>query len=87
MSDCQVATRSGIVPSSFSVRINRQEEKDGEQKMSLMIDDPYNVTGLTNEELVILNKKLLDLSSKGTLDDDGKGQLAAVEKEVSKRNL
>ena len=55
--------------------------------MSLMIDDPYNVTGLTNEELVILNKKLLDLSSKGTLDDDGKGQLAAVEKEVSKRNL
>ena len=55
--------------------------------MNLQIDDPYNVTELTNEELIILNKKLLDLLSQGTLEDDGKGQLAAVENEVSKRNL
>ena len=55
--------------------------------MSTQIDDSYNVTGLTNEELIILNKKLLDLLSKGALEDDGKKQLDAVEKEVSKRNL
>ncbi len=55
--------------------------------MNTEIEDSYNVTGYTNEELLILNKALLDKLSNGTLDYDGKDQLAAVQKEVSKRNL
>ena len=55
--------------------------------MNTEVEDPYNVTGLTNEALLTLNKALLDKLSKGTLEEDGKGELDAVQKEVSKRNL
>ena len=55
--------------------------------MNIEIEDPYNVTGLTNEELLTLNKALLGKLSKGTLEGDGRDQLAAVKNEVSKRNL
>ena len=55
--------------------------------MSMKIDDPYNLAGLEDKDLIALNKALLDKLSNGTLEQDGKEQLAAVKKEVSKRNL
>ena len=55
--------------------------------MNIEIEDPYNVTGLTNKELLALDKTLLGKLSNGTLEEDGKDQFVAVQKEVSKRNL
>lgn len=70
----------------FSLSETKQGHKE-KRRMAIEIEDPYDVTGLTNEELLTLNKALLDKVSKGTLEEDGKDQLAAVKNEVSRRNL